>query len=233
MDAETMEKTIQELRKKVAVLEDLEAIKRLQRTYGYYLEHWLYQDIIDCFSDRPDSELNLRVGVYLGKEGVRNYFSGFRDTHSRNPELLHQVMQLAGVVDIAEDGLTASGRWFGFGVVALPVSGGVNQAWADGIYTAEYIKEDGTWKIWKITWNPTMTADPTQGWVKPERLAEPGTPPPAPPCTPDKTRDIETRYPSGYVTPFHYPHPVTGRPTTELEHNRAVMAKRSRQDAEK
>jgi hypothetical protein len=224
MDVKSMEKKIKELQKKVAVLEDLEAIKRLQRTYGYYLEHWMYEEIIDLFSDRPDTKLNIMVGIFLGKEGVRRYFSGEK-ARGADPEMLHQIMQLSGVVDIAPDGKTAAGRWYGFGAVALPAGKGVLQNLTAGIYTVEYIKEDGKWKIWKIMWNPEIMADTTVGWVKPERLAKVGPEKlPAPP-RPDKPRDVNSRYPSGYIPPFHYAHPVTGKPTSERKHNKALKIK--------
>lgn len=222
MDPATMEKTILELQKRVAVLEDLEAIKRLQRSYGYYLEHWMYREIIDLFSDREDTRLNLQVGIFLGKEGVRRYYSGLQDIYSKNPDLLHMIMQLSGIVDIAGDGLTAAGRWYGFGVWALPVGEYVSHGLASGIYTVEYIKENGTWKIWKFMWNPCVMANPATGWVEPERRVRPGSRTALPPTTPDEPRDVETNYPSGYIPPFHYAHPVTGKKTTEDEHNRDV-----------
>jgi hypothetical protein len=223
MDKETKERILQ-LEKKVAVLEDIEAIQRLQKSYGYYLEHWMYSEIIDCFSDAPDTELNIKVGIYLGKEGIKRYFSGEK-VRSDNPEVFHQVMQLSGVVDIAEDGTTAQGRWYGWGATALPVGKGVLQNFTDGIYTAQYIKENGKWKIWKLIWNPVIMAEPTIGWVKPERLSKSTAEelPPAP--RPDKPRDINSNYPSGYIPPFHYPHPVTGKKTSERKHNIKLMIK--------
>ena len=223
MDKET-EKRIQQLEKKVAVLEDLEAIKRLQKSYGYYLEHWQYEDVIDLFSDRPDTMLNIMVGIFLGKEGIKKYFSGEKGRWE-DPELLHQLMQLSGVVDVAEDGKTAKGRWYGFGINALPQNVGVIQNFASGIYTTEYIKENGVWKIWKITWNCYIMADPTVGWITKERLAPPGAKA-SPPPIPDKPRDIQSRYPSGYIPPFHYPHPVTGKPTSEGKHVEAIKNRR-------
>jgi hypothetical protein len=226
MAAKDMEARLKELESKVAILQDLEDIKRLQRTYGYYLEHWQYEDIIDLFSDRDDTQLNIVVGIFIGKKGITRYFSGEKARFA-DPELLHQIMQLSGVVDISPDGKTAAGRWFGFGTVALPQTQGVAQNLTAGIYTVEYIKEDGKWKIWKIMWNPEIMADTTVGWIKPERQAKAGsqmTPPPIP----DKPRDIDTKYPAGYIPPFHYKHPVTGKQTTEKKHNAALKIKGSK-----
>ena len=224
MAAKDVETRINELEKKVEILYDIEAIKKLQRSYGYYLEHWMYEEVIDCFSDSPDTVLNIMVGIFLGKEGVRRYFTGEK-ARSTDPELLHQIMQLSGVVDIAADGNTAGGRWYGFGATAIPAGKGVLQVLTGGIYTVEYIKENGKWKIWKIMWNPTINAPPAVGWVKPERVAK-ITPEELPkPPRADKPRDIDTRYPSGYIPPFHYPHPVTGKATSERKHNAALHIK--------
>jgi hypothetical protein len=224
MDSKETEKRINELEKKVALLQDMEDIKKLQRSYGYFLEHWMYQEVIDCFSDRPDTVLNIMVGIFQGKEGVHRYFTGEK-ARSTNPEMLHQIMQLSGVVDIAEDGRTAQGRWYGFGAIALPAGKGVMQDLTAGIYTVKYIKENGKWKIHQLTWNPEINAPPALGWVKPERVAHIGPEMLPKPPRPDKPRDIDTRYPSGYIPPFHYPHPVTGKPTSERKHNKALKIK--------
>jgi hypothetical protein len=212
MDAKETEKKIKELEKKVAILEDIEGIKRLQRSYGYYIEHWMYEELIDCFADSPDTVLNISVGIFEGKAGIKRYFSGEKD-RSANPEVLHQIMQLSGVVDIAEDGKTAEGRWYGFGLASLPQGKGIIQNLTSGIYTATYIKEAGKWRILKLMWNPEIYADPTVGWVKKERRPEAGAPRTPPPRA-DRPRDIDTMYPSGYVPPFHYRHPVTGKETS-------------------
>ena len=40
---------------------------------------------------------------------------------------------------------------------------------------------------------------------------------------PDKpAKGIEYAYPSGYILPFHFKHPVTGKSTSEVERNMRV-----------
>jgi hypothetical protein len=224
MDIKEIEARMQELENKVKILEDLEAIKRLQRAFGYYLEHWMHEEILDLFSDSPEVELNILVGVYRGKEGVRRYVTGEKD-RGGNPEVLHQVMQLSGIVDIAPDGKTAEGRWYGFGATSLPADKGVIQNLTNGIYNVTYIKEEGKWKFLKMVWNPTLTFDPRLGWVKADRAAAAGDHKIAPPPKPDRPRPLDTRYPSGYIAPFHYRHPVTGKPSSERKHNASLGLK--------
>ncbi len=224
MNSKEMEARIKELESQVRVLRDLEDIRRLQRSYGFYLEHWMYEELIDCFSDSPDTELNIMVGIFKGKEGVRRYFAGEKNRNF-DPEVLHQIMQLSGVVDVDSEGKTAEGRWFGYGTMALPTDKGILQNVTGGIYTSKYIKEDGKWKLLKLMWNPVYSYAPAEGWVKPEKAGKVTVEdlPPAP--KPDKARAVESRYPSGYIPPFHYRHPVTGKETSEKKHNADLKKK--------
>jgi hypothetical protein len=205
--------------KMLRTLQDIEEIKKLQRAYGYYIEHWMAQEIIDLFSGGPDVSLTLAAGVYRGKEGVIGYFERLKNT---NPDFLHQVMQLSGIVDVDPDGAAAKGRWYGYGAVALPMDKGVIQRFVSGIYECEYVKEDGTWKIKKLRFDQTYNATPARGWVKPERVAEVGPEESLPVLQADIPRTFSPRYPSGYISPFHYKHPVTGKETSEGVRNSSV-----------
>ena len=48
------ESRIKALENHVRLLQDIEAIKTLQTEYGYYLEHWMVEEIVDCCADRPE-----------------------------------------------------------------------------------------------------------------------------------------------------------------------------------
>ena len=87
-----LEKQVRIMENRLGIVEDIEAIKKLQKAYGYYVEHMMYQEIVDCFSDSQDVRLNWLEGQYLGKEGVEKYFQFMKSTP---PEFAHQVMQLA------------------------------------------------------------------------------------------------------------------------------------------
>jgi len=223
MNLQEMETRLKELEQQVQKLRDIEDIQRLQKSYGYYLQHWMYEEIIDLFSDSPDTVLSLVAGTFLGKQGVRKYFSSFK-SHNENPEFIHQIMQLSGIVDIAPDGKTAKGRWYGYGSLAMPVGKGVRPSILNGIYTTEYIKEEGTWKILNLTWNPLIITSPNESWVKKERIEAAGTGTTTNP-KPDKPRDFDSRYPSGYIVPFHFKHPVTGKKISEKKRNASPKRK--------
>jgi len=174
---EELEEKIEKLEVRLQELEDIEAIKKLQRAYGYYLEHWMAEDIIDCFCDGPEAELLIAAGHFKGKDSIRRFFhhgrEGVEMPWSENGEFLHQVMQLSGVVHVDPDGQRAKGRWYGFGANAFPAEGNkINPGWMNGIYEMEYIKQNGVWRIRKVHWCMTLHCPYTVGWVEPERRAD-------------------------------------------------------------
>ena len=235
MDMNELQEKVQMMGKELQRLKDIEAIRRLQHIYGFYLTTWMNEEIINLFSDSRETSVDFPQGTFFAKEGIKIAF-GHTNT-DMNPEYMHQLMQLQGVIDIATDGKTAKGRWWGFGAMALPESEnfnlaandqGILQEFACGVYENEYIKEDGVWKLWKLKWIPLYTCSPDNGWVKPERLTKlplvnegqakfpswwkPDIPP----------KGIDYAYPSGYILPFHYKHPVTGKESTENKRNARV-----------
>ncbi len=228
MTTEELEAKVKALEDKVAsrekaitTLQDVEKIKRLQRSYGYYIEHWMVQEIIDLFADGPDVSLTLGAGMYVGKEGVKRYFNRHKGTPAdNNPEFMHQVMQLSPIVTVDPDGRTAKGQFYGFGAAAIPVAGKVVQSFFSGIYGGEYVKEDGVWKIKKLRFDQWYNATPLRGWVAPERLAGEDILEKLPDA--DIPRSFSVRYPSGYIFRFHYKHPVTGKETSEGARDAAI-----------
>ena len=223
-----LKKQLEEKDNRIRDLEDLEAIKRLQCAYGYYLEHWMSQEIIDLFADHPETSATFVEGTYLGIEGVRRYFSKMT---TAPPTFLHQVMQVSPVVTLGGDGKTAKGRWYGYGVISSsPIDGKIDPMYMAVIYEMDYIKEDGVWKILKLAFQMHYAY---------KTPLPPGYMPPAPTgeqprsamsdmkLSPDIWADYNTQYPSGYIYPMHFKHPVTGAETSENTVNAALKLERS------
>ncbi|MEM2424931.1 MAG: nuclear transport factor 2 family protein [Candidatus Bathyarchaeia archaeon] len=218
-----LEEKVETLEKQVQMLQDIEEIKRLQRAYGYYLERWLVDDLLDLFSDSPEATLKIALGTFIGKESIKRFFyygmsrEEVIKQRTLNPFYLHQVMQLSGVVNVDPDGKRARGRWYGFGASALPtLSGRVKAGWMNGTYEVEYVKENGKWKILKIHWCPRFFA-PMDSWVEPSRRADPTEQPHVPPLNPEGEGERRGFYPSTFVLPFHFKHPITGKETKTPE----------------
>jgi hypothetical protein len=191
--------TLKELEARLKNLEDVEAINRLQRAYGYYLVHWEGKQLAALFSDAPDVTLGAGDGgvVFSGQKDVKDFFKRIGDP----PELLHGLMQLSGIVDVDPDGKTAKGRWFGFGPLAIPGEDEkVKAIWGFGIYENEYVKEKGRWKIKKLHYDYIMTTPYEDGWVKTPTMRIWGD-----------LNSYDKPYPSGFILPYHYKNPGSGK----------------------
>jgi len=215
MTVEELEARIKTLEDQLRIVQDIEEIKKVQRAYGYYLENWMTDEVADLFADGPDTVLLVHAGMFRGKEGVKKYFrSRGQKKVQRIPGFFHQVMQLSPIIDVAPDGKSAKGRWYGFGANASPVKDGVFQGWMDGVYENEYVKEDGKWKIKKLGWYMYFFAPYGVGWVEPENQCDPDFRHQPPDLSPDGPSP-DTFYPSTFIAPFHFKHPVTEKETSE------------------
>ena len=201
--------TSQDLEARVSRLEDTEAIKKLQKIYGYYLEHWQWQEVVELFSDAPDTSVEINdAGVFVGKTSIRRFFQA----GDIPPTFLHVLMQVNDVIDVEPDGKTARGRWYGFGPHAIPTDGGPQAAFSCGIYENEYVKENGKWKFKKIQWSRIFYTSYEDGWVKtPVVKLNFSRAMGKEPVKPDKPTTVYHPYPSGYLFPYHFKNPVTGK----------------------
>ncbi len=212
-----LQRTVKEKEHQIQTLQDIEDIKRLQCAYGYYLEHWMGPEIIDCFSNRSDVCGTFVEGTYTGPEGIRRYFGRAKEI---SPQMHHMVMQVSPVITVAPDGKTAMGRWYGYGTIMMEATRPLNPMYMHVIYEMEYVKEDGIWKILKL--QLCMNYAYTQGGVPHASKAVQEIK-----LDPDIFAEYETGYPSGYIYPMHFKHPVTGKATSEAKRNASLKLKRS------
>jgi hypothetical protein len=215
----TLKKQVKAKDKQLQTLQDIEDIKRLQCAYGYYLEHWMGDEIVDCFSKSEEVSGTFVEGTYKGQAGIRKYFHPGRDVP---PEFLHMVMQVSPVITVEPNGKKAYGRWYGYGTILSRPTVPLDPAYMAVIYEMDYIKEDGVWKILKLRllMHYAYTSGRTpQG---PPEAKEGQTQQQRPKLNPDEWAEYDTGYPSGYIYPFHFKHPVTGKPTTEARRNAAL-----------
>ncbi len=187
--------------------EDIEAIKRLQRAYGYYLDKSLYRAVADLFTNDGEIEIAAR-GVYKGRERIHEFLVRLLGNGVEGPVHGHvgNHFQLQAIVTLDDGGTTARARWRAW-VQVGDLGGAAN--WLEGPYEVEYRKESGIWKIASLVWFPTFTTPYADGWGK--SLLQPSQESVEMPPDRKQTHDGVTA-PESWVMPFHYVHPVTGRP---------------------
>ena len=91
--------TVKNLTARLTITEDIEAIKKLQYAYGYYLEHWQEEELVGLFFHSPDVTIEINAGgQYKGWAGVLKSFSfsghytAFGGVKQAPPEYLHILM---------------------------------------------------------------------------------------------------------------------------------------------
>jgi hypothetical protein len=209
----TLEDQNRTLQDRVRTIEDIEEINRLQRCYGYYLEHVMVDEMAELWAD--DGEMQwVGFGTFKGKGKIRQAWAilrGWIPTYG-----LHLAIQVSPIVDVAPDGKTAKGRWYG---IVGGVMGGRRSSIQIGIYENKYVKQDGVWKIKLAQYGGLFDVKSGEDMVDPEDTQQVAAMQratdehfdqyPFDIRQPEPYQD----YPSAYIRPFHFKHPVTGKKT--------------------
>jgi hypothetical protein len=183
---------------RISRLEGMNDIERLQNSYGYFVDKAQWTQLSELFAEDATLEIGGK-GIFTGKDRVLAYMQlSFRED-GIVPGVLINHMQFQPIPDISEDGTRG---WLRSRAYVM-----ANESWGLPLYEDEFVKEDGVWKIKRLTGPFTMYTDWT-GWGNfalnntwPDKF---GPPPDLPPSV------VYLTYPAYYIVPFHYPHPVTG-----------------------
>jgi hypothetical protein len=194
---------------KLARVSSLRAIENLQAMYGYYVDKGLWARAASLFTEDGSWEFG-QSGVYVGRDGVERGLSLMGPEGLQRGQLNNYAM-LQPIITVAEDNLTAEGRWRSDVMLA---EGGAGR-WGGGVYENEYVNDNGTWKISRQHYWVTFWADYDLGF------SARGAMPMDPPSTsnpPDRPPTVEYEaLPNTYIVPFHFDHPVTGEPHKYLD----------------
>ena len=195
----------------VAAAEDLLAIKKLQRAYGYYLDKGMWEDLSVLFTD--DAVANYPAGVFVGRESIRRHLylnvgAVKMGELGLGPGRLYNHMNIQPVVHLGPDGRAAQGRWRALAMIG---SYGGNALWAEGVYEIGYRKDRGVWKIQTLDYYSGFGAPYQTGWAAPETPRPAGGPARrALPYPPDRERKMDCDgFPAACIAPFHYSNPGT------------------------
>lgn len=198
------------LEQKMQEAQDIEAIQKLTRIYGYYLDKAQWDQVVPLFTEDASVEISA-LGVYEGRAQIDTLF---RQVLGKGPAMsdesglvwgrLFNHLILQGVVHVDDSGRTAKGRWRAFMQVAEFGKSGVI---GEGPYEMTYRKDDGIWRIARLHFYRTYHT-PFDGFVHSHSPAG-GQNRGHPPSRPQST--AYEPYPGVFVPPYHYANPVTGR----------------------
>jgi hypothetical protein len=199
-----LEIKLSSLRLQVERLEDRRAIERLQQAYSHYLTAGRPREAAALFSAAPDATIEwAQMGVYVGRGRIEAFLGRVAKAA---PGELHETPTMQGVINVATDGRTAQARWRS---LVMAGTHGQDGTWLEGPYENEYVKEGGVWKIKTLHWFTTVEASYEKGWARGARPAAG----PLKDLPPDRPASVVYQaFPSYFLPPYHYSHPVTGKP---------------------
>lgn len=147
--------------------------KNLMGKVMYYGVAWLNKKMVTLWANRDDCLLEMPWGIYDGIEGVKRcYLQDFGDRSDPGKlDKLKGVMMLytvdTPVIQVAEDGQTATGIWYSSGADTWREGDADPQGyWRWGQYEGKFILEDGTWKIWQLRFYPMFLTKYKESWTK-------------------------------------------------------------------
>lgn len=204
---DSLDARLDALEAQVTAAEDVAAIKRLQRQYGYYVDKGMWDDVADLYAE--DAVANYPAGTFVGHESIRKHLfmnvgGGDVGDNGLPDNRLYNHINMQPVVHLDPGGRTAKGRWRAFAMLG---SFGGGATWAEGIYEMTYRKVDGVWKIQTLDYHSGFAAPYSTGWVPPDpgeaprsarNLVHPADRPRTEACG---------GFPAACIAPFHYTNP--------------------------
>jgi len=187
-------------------VEDITAIQRLQRAFGYYLDKGYFGEAADLFAD--DGTVQYGVdGIYSGRDRIRELFTrhGHGST-TAGPGLpfgrFNMHMQLQPMITVAADGRTAKARWREW---ALLGEYQVEIFWGDAVLENDYVKEDGVWKVAAMRYYTNFVAPYKGGWAALAPVTGDWRTAVSREFPPDRPSPVSYQpFPAVYVPPYHY-----------------------------
>ena len=176
-----------EIMRRIQRIEARFEIENLINRMWYYQESGEFEKKWDVFANRDDVSLEIGArGVYVGhdicvEEAIRHecFFQNGHDAALRaeHPEIegmpprtgmLEAGVNATPVIEVAGDGQTAKGVWM---TLMSGAKARINQYgtpkpfWVLWKTTADFVLEDGRWRVWHMAQNPYYIADYLTDWV--------------------------------------------------------------------
>ena len=149
-----------ELQKKIGIIEDIEAIKRLQYRYIECLSFTKWDELLECFSE--NSEVDLGEGtekstIIKGKEEISKLF---KEGVSRSHLGREGIFVVHPVIDVEGD--RATGKWLSYFMNIRSRGREPLLLWMQGIYECKYVKENNKWKFSLLKWRARLKYQQSQ-----------------------------------------------------------------------
>jgi hypothetical protein len=169
----SLEDRLARLEKETERLAAAKACCDLMSRYRYY-GGVMTEKIAEMFAKRDDSimQVSAEMGHYKGWKSIHKFFTGFMSNveEDMGTGTMFEHHFDTPLVEIAGDGKTAKGAWMTSGHETGPIppkkGSKIYASWSSGKFAADFIKEDGKWKIWHLIGFPSFYADYYKSWAE-------------------------------------------------------------------
>ena len=147
--------SLEELERRLQVLEDVEAIRKLKARYSQVLDGFSKENVETLFTEDGVWDLDQR-GRFVGRQAIKEFSKKLPEAL---PFCVHYFVQPTIVVE----GQRAKGRWY----MLVPATKGDGGAiWSAGLEDDEYEKVNGEWLISKLKLTSIFRTPYEEGWHK-------------------------------------------------------------------
>lgn len=157
---------LEDLRRRVARLERLESIEALRRLKAQYARYCDPQHDIDgmvgLFCEDAVFDIGEEYGVYRGRPAIRRFLEG---ADGIIPWAIHYM--ISPIIDVADDGRSAHGRWYLWQLATMPDgSGGQQAVWIAGEYHDDFLLVGDRWMFSKVVLRMQIMSPYEAGWAR-------------------------------------------------------------------
>jgi hypothetical protein len=163
------------LEQRLQRIEDINRIKNLMSKLEFLHAAGREEEAMQLFAlDTPGVSAEVgNWGVYEGREGIERISLGVHKNDgadARGFMVMHTLC--APVIQVAGDGKTAKAVWMSPGHETMIRNGKLDAGWAWLKYGVDFIKENGTWKIWHSHVYGLFMVPYKKSWVESTDQAE-------------------------------------------------------------
>lgn len=165
MTTATADVSVAELAARLTRLEDVRAIEQLKYRYANYCDnHYDPEGIASLFVENGRWVVDGEGGSMTGHEEIKAHFRALSD---KITWALHYM--IAPQIDVAEDGQSATGRFYLLCLFTIENSQDPTQK--DPViltinYTDQFVKRDGTWYFQELLGRTHQVSNWDKGWVE-------------------------------------------------------------------
>jgi hypothetical protein len=155
-------RTGQAIEERLSRLEDIEAIKNLKARYAYYCDHGYDADGMASLFVEDSLWTSNSFGTYQGRQAIHEFQSKI------SSEILWALhFMICPVVDVSDDGQTATGTFYliEFATMTRPGGNEKDAVVMSAIYTDQFVRENGEWRFKEVSVEFHQVSDLDKGWV--------------------------------------------------------------------